>query len=81
MQRKSKTSEFNQFFGKAVRERREQLKISQEDLADEAPIHRTYVSSVELGKTDVSLSVAYKIAKALKLPLYRIIKKTESFLK
>ena len=81
MKRKSKTSEFNQFFGKVVRERRGQLKISQEDLADEAPVHRTYVSSIELGKTDMSLSMAYKIAKALKLPLYKLIKKTESCLK
>ena len=81
MKRKSKTAEFNQFFGKVVRERREQLKISQEDLADEAPVHRTYVSSIELGKTDMSLSVAYRIAKALKLPLYKLIKKAESLLK
>ena len=81
MKRKSKTTEFNQLFGRIVRERREQLKISQEDLADEAPVHRTYVSSIELGKTDLSLSVAYKVSKALKIPLYKLVEKTESSLK
>ena len=81
MKRKSKTSPFNQFFGKVVRDRRKQLKISQEDLADEAPVHRTYISSIELGKTDLSLSVACRIAKALKTPLHRLIKKTESLVK
>ena len=67
-------------FGKVVRRRREQLKKSQEDLADEAPIHRTYVSSIELGKTDISLSVAYKVAKVLKLPLSKLIKIAETVL-
>ena len=43
-----------------------------------ARIHRTYVSSIELGKVDVGIGVAYKIAKALKLPLSKLFKETET---
>lgn len=52
--------------------------MSQEDFADEAGIHRTYVSSIELGKVDVSISIAYKIACALKLPLSSLFKEVEN---
>ena len=37
-------------FGRVVRERREALGLSQEALAARAGIHRTYISSIELGK-------------------------------
>ncbi len=52
-------------FGEAVRERRGQLGLSQEDFADKAGIHRTYISSIELGKVQVSIGIAFKLAEAL----------------
>jgi transcriptional regulator with XRE-family HTH domain len=58
-----------ELFGAAVRRRRERLKLSQEDFADKAKIHRTYVSSIELGKVQVSIVIAHKLAEALGVPL------------
>ena len=37
---------------------REKLRLSQEDFAELANVHRTYVSSVELGKVNVGIEVA-----------------------
>jgi transcriptional regulator with XRE-family HTH domain len=65
-------------FGAAVRARRLELRLSQEDFADKAEIHRTYVSSIELGKVQVSIAVAQKLAIALEKPLSRIWREIES---
>jgi transcriptional regulator with XRE-family HTH domain len=56
-------------FGEAVRRRREELGLSQEAFAHKAGIHRTYVSSIELGKVQVSIGIAFKLAIALEVPL------------
>jgi transcriptional regulator with XRE-family HTH domain len=74
---KSKGITFRGEFGVAVRRRRHKLELSQEDFADKADIHRTYVSSIELGKVDVGISTAYKIAAALNLPLSKLINEAE----
>ena len=65
-------------FGKTVRSYREKSGISQEDFADKAGIHRTYVSSIELGKVQVSIVIAQKLAIALGVPLSKIWKDVES---
>jgi len=53
-------------FGKRVKDLRLKLGISQEELAYRADLHRTYISSVEMGKRNISLINIQKIAKALK---------------
>jgi len=52
-------------FGIRVKELRKKKHISQEKLAEIANIHRTYISSVELGKRNISLTNIEKIANAL----------------
>ena len=42
-------------FGNRVRELREKVGISQEELAYKAELHRTYISSIERGAQDISL--------------------------
>ena len=42
-----------------------------------AGIHRTYVSSIELGKVDPGLGVTNKITRALGMKLSEIISKAE----
>ena len=64
-------------FGIAVRQRRQQLGLSQEDFADKAGIHRTYVSSIELGKVQVSIGIAAQLAEALEIPLSKIWREIE----
>lgn len=71
------TKTFKKAFGLAVRKARHKLDISQEAFAERADIHRTYVSDIELGKVEVGLSVAYKIASALGKPLFSLIKQVE----
>jgi transcriptional regulator with XRE-family HTH domain len=67
-------------FGRAVRRRRTELGLSQEDFADKAGIHRTYVSSIELGKVQISIRIAYQLAVALQIPLSRLWKEVEQVL-
>ena len=45
-----------------------------------ADIHRTYVSSIELGKVDIGITIAYKIATALKTPLSSLLKEVENYI-
>jgi len=52
-------------FGKRLRELREAKGMSQESLAHEAGLDRTYVSSVERGKRNISLENIERLAKAL----------------
>ncbi|RQO61312.1 transcriptional regulator [Paucibacter sp. KBW04] len=60
-------------FGAAVREARLALGMSQEALAYEAGIDRSYMSSVERGGQNVGLVLAAQIARALKLNLADLI--------
>lgn len=56
-------------FGKLIRKYRTRLKLSQEDYADKAGLHRTYISSIELGKVQVSIAVAAKLIDALEVSM------------
>lgn len=53
--------------GKTIREERLAKGLSQEELADEAELHRTYIGSVERGERNVSLDNIVAIAHALDL--------------
>ena len=81
MNKESNVKKFGQEFGMTVRRKRHNLNLSQEKFADKVNIHRTYVSSVELGKVDIGIGVAYKISAALNMPLSKLIKEVESKLK
>lgn len=69
-----------EIFGAAIRRHREKLELSQEDFADQAGIHRTYVSSIELGKVAVSIAIAQKLAVALGIPLSKLWRDVEKSL-
>lgn len=70
-------SELSKAFGRVVRRRREKLGLSQEALAAKAGIHRTYISSVELGKVRLGLDVAKKVAGGLGASLSDLIAEAE----
>lgn len=55
-------------FGQAVRSRREKLGISQEELADRAGLHRTYIGDIERGRRNVALRNICRLARALEVP-------------
>ena len=55
--------------GKRVKELRNNIGISQEELADIAELDRTYITSVECGKRNISIVNIEKLANALKVTL------------
>jgi transcriptional regulator with XRE-family HTH domain len=63
-------------FGKRLRKLRKANGFSQEALAYEAGLDRTYVSSVERGKRNISLENIERLAKALKTPITGLFKVT-----
>lgn len=49
---------------------RGKMGISQEQFADKAGLHRTYISAIECGKRSISLDNIQKIAEALEIEPY-----------
>ena len=54
-------------FGAVIKAKRDVLGISQEELADRAGLHRTYLGGVEQGRRNLSLLNILKVAKALEV--------------
>jgi len=52
-------------FGKVLRQLREEAGLTQEQLGFEAELRRTYVSILELGQQQPSLTTIIKLAEAL----------------
>lgn len=65
-------------FGDAVRRRREGLALTQEELAERAKIHRTYLSDVERGARNLSLLNIERLAAALHLSMSELFRAVES---
>jgi transcriptional regulator with XRE-family HTH domain len=55
-------------FGQRLRTLRKERNLSQEDLALEAGLDRTYISGIEIGKRNVALVNICKLAVALGVP-------------
>ena len=60
--------------GSNVKRFRGELGLSQEALAFEAGLHRTYISGVERGVRNPTVTVLTKIADALHVPAWRLLK-------
>ena len=58
-------TDYLKMFDSKVKTLREQLGLSQEKLAAEAGLHRTYIGMVERQERNPSLTCIYKIAKGL----------------
>ena len=61
-------------FGKAVRAKRNELGVSQEEFADMCGLDRSYVGGVERGERNLSLVNIERIAKALKISLSELFR-------
>lgn len=64
-----------QVFSNNVRKYRIQCQLSQEQLADRAGLHRTYISAIECGRRSISLENIQRIANALKVDTYLLFVK------
>ncbi len=60
-------------FGRNVSRKRKRNKISQEEFARLSGVERSYISSIERGNRNVSISVAYKISQALEVSIDDLI--------
>lgn len=56
-------------FGNKIRELRNSLGISQEELADKAGLHRTYIGMIERAEKNITLINIEKIANALEVTI------------
>lgn len=67
-----------QSFGKAVRKIRKEKGLTQEQLGFEADIQRIYVSKLELGQQQPSLTTIFKLATGLECSASELIYQTEA---
>ncbi len=58
-----------QTLGKRVKELRDNLKLSQEALADKAELDRTFINHVENGRRNISIDNIQKIVRALEISI------------
>ncbi|MEZ6032048.1 MAG: helix-turn-helix transcriptional regulator [Planctomycetaceae bacterium] len=68
-------------FANAVKFHRKRLGLSQEAFAHKSGIHRTYASSIERGRVQVSIAIASQLAAALEIPLSKLVRDMERFAK
>jgi transcriptional regulator with XRE-family HTH domain len=78
---KNKPPSPSQAFGIALREYRKKAGFTQEGLALEANIERNYVSLIELGRNQPTITVIFKLAKALGVKPSKLIASTEGKVK
>ncbi len=60
-------------FASNLRKERVAQELSQEALAEQAGLHRTYVGSVERGERNISVDNMERLAEALKLSLVDLL--------
>lgn len=60
-------------FGRAIRRRRRELDLSQEEFAERSELHRNYISGIENGTRNPSLKNIEKLAKALDITIARLL--------
>jgi transcriptional regulator with XRE-family HTH domain len=65
-------------FGAAVRARREQLDISQEELGFRSDLDRTYISGIERGVRNPTLKIIGRLARALATRPSKLLSDAES---
>jgi transcriptional regulator with XRE-family HTH domain len=64
-------------FGEKVRVIRKERGLSQEQLAHNANLHRTYIGMIERAEKNITLLNIEKIAKALDVAVYELLKTTK----
>jgi CheY-like chemotaxis protein/DNA-binding XRE family transcriptional regulator len=65
-------------FATAVRSRRSQLGMTQEELAERADLHRTYISDIERAARNLSLESISKLARALEMSVAALFTRPET---
>jgi transcriptional regulator with XRE-family HTH domain len=63
--------------GAAIRAERLARNLSQEALAERCQLHRTYIGIVERGETNISIQNVVRIANALNMRVWKLIRAAE----
>ena len=58
----------------AISKIRKEKKLSQEELAHRAELHRTYIGMIERAEKNITLINIQKIANALEISIYNLLK-------
>lgn len=61
-------------FGIVLRRTREALNLSQEALAEQAGLHRTYIGQVERGERNISVDSMERLAEAVNMELWEMLR-------
>lgn len=67
-------SDARKVFASRLRQIRQRKGLSQEELADMAGLHRTYVGSVERSERNISIDNIERLAKALEVDIIELLK-------
>jgi transcriptional regulator with XRE-family HTH domain len=70
--------ELQRKFGEVVKELRLEKNLSQESLAFESGIDRTYIGDIEKGNRNISLQIIVQLSQALQISLSDFFKKIET---
>ncbi len=73
MSTKNTTPKIRKIFARNLREIRIKQGLSQEELADIAGLHRTYVGSVERGERNISIDNMERLASALNINIQDLL--------
>ena len=66
--------DIRQKFGNKIKLLRLEKSYSQEEFAYKATIDRTYISDIEKGERNVSILIIEKLAKALEIEVFELLK-------
>lgn len=67
-------------FGLVINQMRKELGLSQEALADEARLDRTFISQLETGTKQPSLTTIFRLATALRVEASDLLRRVEASL-
>ncbi len=77
MARRPSATDIRVRFGFVIRTLREARELTQEELAEQSRIHRTYLSDIERGSRNVALINIERLAKSLHVSLEELFKQLD----
>ena len=73
----AKSANVNVLLGKLIKQRRKELHLSQEQLAESAGLHRTYIGQLEQGKKSPTIRTLFLLANTLKIKPSEMVRNLE----
>ena len=75
------TTQISLAFGKVLRQLRQGAELTQEQLGLEAELQRNYISSLELGEKQPTITSIFKLSQALKIRPSKLVALIEAEMK